>query len=64
VNTDMTDELFFGAEMLRTSLENNSSILKLIAKSYHNFKVIEVINEFEVKEHFNFVHPFYGLGHY
>jgi hypothetical protein len=56
----MTDELFFDSEMLRTSLENNKSFVKKIEKTFHNFKVIEVINEFEVKEHFNFVHPLYN----
>jgi hypothetical protein len=61
---EMTDETYFDSEMLRTSLENNKSFLKLLGKTFHNFKVIEVINEFEVKEHLNFVHPFYGVGKY
>ena len=33
-------------------------------KKFHNFKMIEIINEYEVKEHFTFTHPFYGVGNY
>lgn len=33
-------------------------------KKFHNFKLIEIVNEYEVKEHFTFIHPFYGKGNY
>jgi len=50
--------------MLRTSLENNKPYIKIMGKKFHNYKVIEIMNETEVKEHFTFIHPFYGVGKY
>lgn len=50
--------------MLRTSLENNKPHVRNMQKKFHNFKMIEIINEREVKEHFTFIHPFYGKGKY
>lgn len=50
--------------MLRTSLENNKPYIKIMQKKFHNFKMIEIVNEYEVKEHFTFTHAFYGTGNY
>jgi hypothetical protein len=61
---NITDEDYYDPEMLRTSLSNNKSHLKILGKTFHNFKVIEIVNEYEIKEHFTFVHPFYGVGKY
>lgn len=55
---------FYPPDMLRTSLKNNKPYITIMAKKFHNFKMIEIINEFEIKEHFTFVHAFYGLGNY
>lgn len=60
----MKDEQFFEADMLRTSLENNQPYIKVMTKTFHNFKMIEIANEYEVKELFTFVHPYYGDGKY
>lgn len=61
---NVTDDTYFEPEMLRTSLENNKTYIKVMQKKFHNFKLIEIMNEFEVKEHFTFIHPFYGIGKY
>jgi hypothetical protein len=61
---DYKDEDFFDPEMLATSLGNNKAYTSLVEKKFHNFKLIEIINEVEIKEHFRFVHPFYGIGKY
>lgn len=55
---------FYPPDMLRTSLENNKPYITIMAKKFHNFKMIEIINEFTIKEHFTFVHAFYGKGNY
>jgi hypothetical protein len=60
----MNDDQYFDEIALRTSLENNTPYIKLVGKKYHNFKLIEIINESEIKEHFTFIHPFYGVGKY
>lgn len=61
---NMTDDQYFEPEMLRTSLENNKPYIKIMQKKFHNFKLIEIINECEIKEHFTFIHPFFGVGKY
>ncbi len=48
--------------MVKTTLKNTKSYIEEIKKEFRNFKLIEIINEFEVKEHLTFVHPFYGIG--
>ncbi len=50
--------------MLTTSFQNNVAYTSLVEKKFHNFKLIEILNESEIKEHFRFVHPFYGKGKY
>ena len=49
-----TDETFFEPEFLKNTFENNKAYTKIIAKTFHNFCVIEIINEKEVKTHFTF----------
>lgn len=58
------DDKYFDADMLRTSLENNKAYIRLLGKKFHRFMVVEIMNEYEVKEHFTFIHPFYGKGTY
>jgi hypothetical protein len=50
--------------MLKTSLSNNKPFIKIVPKKYHLFKLIEILDERNVKEHLSFYHPFYGSGHY
>lgn len=35
------------------------AFIKKIKKTFYEFKLIEIINEREVKEHFSFIHPYY-----
>lgn len=58
------DQKFYDPEMLKTSLENNTPYISIEQKKFHEFKLIEIMNENEVKEHFSFIHPFYGKGKY
>jgi hypothetical protein len=44
------------------SLKNNTSYVSMEAKVFKEFKIIEIINETEVKEHFSFIHPHYSNG--
>jgi hypothetical protein len=55
---DFGDDQFYDANMLKTSLENNTSFIKQQKKKFHKFKVVEIINEREIKEHFTFTHQF------
>jgi hypothetical protein len=50
--------------MLVTELENCSNFNKNLPKKFHKFKLIEILNEHTIKEHFTFVHTFYGKGKY
>jgi hypothetical protein len=50
--------------MLTTSLENNTAYLKIVQKTFHEFKMVEIVNEKEILEHFRFVHPVYQDGNY
>ena len=57
----MTDDHYYDAQMLNTSLKNNTPYIKLEAKKFHNFKLIEIVNLFEVRKcnllspHFPFI---------
>jgi CTP-dependent riboflavin kinase len=53
------EKTFFDPSMLSTSLENNMAYLSIVNKTFHEFKVVEIINEREVRDHFSFVHPIY-----
>jgi len=35
------------------------SYVKKVEKRFYEYKLIEIINEREVKEHFNFIYPYY-----
>ena len=50
--------------MLATAFMNNVAYTSLVQKAFHDYKLIEIINEYEIKEHFSFIHPFYGVGKY
>ena len=50
--------------MLTTSLENNTPYMKIVVKKFHKFKMLEIINEREVKVHFEFIHPIYETDNY
>lgn len=61
---DYKEEDFYDPALLSTSLENNTTYLKLTNKAFHEFKVLEILNETEVLEHFSFIHPIYDDGGY
>ena len=50
---------FFDKEMTKSYMKSQVSFLKRTEKNFYEFKLIEIVNEREVKEHMTFVHPFY-----
>lgn len=45
--------------MTKSHIKSQISFIKKSEKAFYEYKVIEIINEREVKEHLSFVHPFY-----
>ena len=60
----MKESDFFEEDFLKPTFEGNKPFTSLVGKSYHNFKIIEIINEEEVRELMSFKHVFYGKGKY
>lgn len=58
------DKKFYNPEMLATSLKNNTPYISIERKEFRRFKMIEILDSGLVKEHFTFIHPFYGVGKY
>jgi len=50
---------FFDKEMTKSYMKSQVSFIKRTEKNFYEFKLIEIVNEREVKEHMTFVHPFY-----
>lgn len=47
-----------------TTLEKDTPYISIEQKKFHKFKVVQLINDSDVKEYCTFVHPFYGVGKY
>jgi len=60
----MKESDFFEEDLLKPTFTGNKPFNSLVAKTFHNFKVIEVINEEEIRELITFKHVFYGKGKY
>jgi hypothetical protein len=45
--------------MTKSNIKSQVSFIKKSEKSFYEFRLIEIINEREVKEHLSFIHPFY-----
>ena len=61
--TDVDVDKYFG-DRLTTSLKNNTAYTKIEQKTFRQFKLMEILNETEVIEHYKFAHPHYGYGNY
>jgi|LauGreDrversion4_2_1035121.scaffolds.fasta_scaffold44840_2 hypothetical protein len=48
--------------MTKTNMRGQVPYIKRIPKTFYEFRVIEIVNEREIKEHFSFVFPYYGGG--
>lgn len=59
----MDEREYFG-DRLTSPLENNTSYVKIEQKSFLKHKLIEILNNKEIEEHFTFVHPNYGENNY
>lgn len=59
---NMTDEQYFDASSLKTSLKNCTPYTKSQGKKFFNFKLLEILNDKEVKEHYQFTHYSLGVG--
>ena len=53
------DEVQFFGDRLKSDFGVNSSFVSTVDKKFYNFRLIEILETQEVKEHFSFVHPFY-----
>lgn len=51
---------FFDPKQIQCSIENQISFVKKSPKKFYLFKVIEIVNEKEVKEHATFIKPYYA----
>ena len=50
---------FFDKEMTKSYMKSQVSFIKRTEKNFYEFRLIEIVNEREVKEHMSFIHPFY-----
>ncbi len=41
-------------------MKNQVSFIKKLKKTLYEFKLVEILSENELKEHFSYVFPFYG----
>jgi hypothetical protein len=53
------ENTFFDPDMVKSHLKSQISFIKRTEKNFYEFRLIEIINEREVKEHLSFIHPFY-----
>jgi hypothetical protein len=53
------ENTFFDPEQTKSHMKSQVSYIKKNDKSFHEFKLIEIVNEREVKEHLSFIHPCY-----
>jgi hypothetical protein len=56
---DYDENQFFDPEMTKTHMKAQVSYVKKSQKNFYEYKLIEIINEREVKEHLSFIHPFF-----
>jgi hypothetical protein len=59
-NTEIVDEEKFYGERLSTDIGSGSAYVSSKQKTFHRFKLLELMDSSEVKEHFMFIHPYYG----
>jgi hypothetical protein len=45
--------------MLVSKMPNQDTFIKMLSKSYRQFKLIEIVDEKRVIEHFQYEFPFY-----
>lgn len=46
--------------MIASNMDKQVSFIKSLKKIIYEFKLVEIVSENELKEHFSFVFPFYG----
>ena len=56
---DYDENNFFNPELTKGFIKSQISYVKKAEKNFYEWKLIEIINEREVKEHFSYIHPFY-----
>ena len=56
------ENTFFDPQMTKANIKSQVSYVKKAEKNFYHWKLIEIINEREVKEHLSFVHPYYEAG--
>ena len=53
------DESEYYGDRLKTALENNTPFIKIEKKTFVRYRMIEIMNQTDVEEHFTFIHPWY-----
>ncbi len=53
------DEVQFFGDRVKSDFGVNSSFVSTVSKKFYKFRLIEILETQEVKEHYNFIHPFY-----
>ena len=61
--TDVDQVRFFDGR-INSELGADTSYVSTLEKKFYRFRVIEIMDTQEVKEHFSFVHPYYGDDKY
>ena len=56
---DLQEKNFFTAEDLQTNLQKQIPFVKKTAKDYHEFRLIEIVDEHDVKEIASFIYPYW-----
>lgn len=56
---EFDENKFYDPESTKSHLDKQVSFIKKVGKHFYEFKLIEIINEREVKEHMTFIHAFY-----
>ncbi|CDW83568.1 wd-40 repeat protein [Stylonychia lemnae] len=61
---NIRDEDYYEDYQINSKLENCTTLFKRMSKTYREFKLIEIISPEEVKVHFTYIHPYYGINVY
>lgn len=56
---NINEDTFFDPNFIETHIDKQVSFVRKVQKQFNLLKLIEIVDENKVIEHFNFVHPIY-----
>jgi hypothetical protein len=62
VSESIDENHFYDPSMTKSNMKSQVSYIKRTKKTFFEFRLVEIISDREVKEHFSFVFPYYGGG--